>query len=333
MLVAVHDESADRVEASRDLDGGLFRCPQCRWPVVLKRGRVKVPHFAHQPGCEPCASAGESVAHMRAKALLADRFRAQGYSVVLEEAHSDHQRRVDVAVTLTDRSGQPQRIAVEVQDSAIAVGELKRRNAADRRAGFFATLWVFTSNRLQRTRSVLPGHELRLPEEMRYLINRWRTPITVLDVAHEQMFLVSTSMASREGTTWHDRNGEEQYSSDRVLIATREVNTTPSSFALTALPGRYAAAGRPDYTAGFRPLPQPSMPWCIETRPSSGAVPQTLSLDVPPTRLWERTDLVDLVREGGHVALLHPSSSRRWNLEVKTHPDSSLSYQWEFDDA
>ncbi|MGJ3224032.1 competence protein CoiA [Micromonospora aurantiaca (nom. illeg.)] len=157
MLVALREGPDGRVEAGKDLTPGDFRCLECAWPVVLKRGRVKVPHFAHQPGSPACASGGESVTHMRAKTLLARRFRAQGYEVVLEEAHPAQQRRVDVAVTLIDRAGAARRIAVEIQDSAIAVDEMKRRTTADRHAGFFATLWVFTLSRLRHARSVLPA--------------------------------------------------------------------------------------------------------------------------------------------------------------------------------
>src|SRR5688572_1558295 len=88
---------------------------------------------------------------MRAKLLLADRFREQDYHVVLEERHTDGHRRVDVAVTVPGRHG-PERVAVEVQDTAISVNELKRRTNLNRQAGFFATVWVFTSNRLSRVR-------------------------------------------------------------------------------------------------------------------------------------------------------------------------------------
>ena len=168
MLVALRKEPVGRVEAGKDVAPGDFQCPECGWPVILKRGRVKVPHLAHQPGSQPYAYGGESVTRMRAKALLARQLRAHGYEVALEEAHPGQQRRVDVAVTLVDRAGAARRIAVEVQGSAISVDEVKRRTAADRHAGFFATLWVFTLSRLRRARSVLPGYELRLPEEMRY---------------------------------------------------------------------------------------------------------------------------------------------------------------------
>ncbi|WP_327002524.1 hypothetical protein OHA72_46595 [Dactylosporangium sp. NBC_01737] len=131
---------------------------------------------------------------MRAKVLLAQRFREHGHEVALEEPHSGGWRRVDVAVTIQGRNG-PVRVAVEVQDSAIAVDELQRRNHADKRAGFFATVWMFTTNRLSRARGSLPGAELRLPEEVRYLNRRWHLPVAVLDVQREPQMLVSTAIS------------------------------------------------------------------------------------------------------------------------------------------
>lgn len=327
MLVALREGPDGRVEAGKELATGDFRCPECSWPVVLKRGRVKVPHFAHQPGSPVCSSGGESVTHMRAKTLLADRFRAQGYEVLLEEAHPAHQRRVDVAVTLIDRTGAPRRVAVEIQDSAIAVDELKRRTVADRHAGFFATMWVFTLNRLRHARSVLPGYELRLPEEMRYLINRWRTPIAVLDIEHEQLLLVSTETAVRDGNTYFNQHGDQQWSAGRVLKATREIFTYPGEFALTAIQGRYAAPGRPDYTAGFRPAVEPECPWRVVTR-LPGHAPRSTDLGAAPGNLLQQSELLSIVDDGGTVTLTHLLTGRLWHLVVTVTFDDHRSYRW-----
>jgi competence CoiA-like predicted nuclease len=125
VLVAL-EVTGERVEAAHELAGDRFTCPACAGPMVLKRGRVTIAHFAHfahfahLPGAE-CWSEPESVTHLRAKRLLAERFREQGYQVRLEETHHRHGRRVDVAVTMPTGH----RVAVEVQDSAIAVEEAK----------------------------------------------------------------------------------------------------------------------------------------------------------------------------------------------------------------
>ena len=47
-------------------------CPQCRKPLVARRGPVLVHHFAHYRGAE-CAKAVETALHLAAKGILADR--------------------------------------------------------------------------------------------------------------------------------------------------------------------------------------------------------------------------------------------------------------------
>jgi competence CoiA-like predicted nuclease len=143
MLVA-HDSTGSRVEASRHTPPSQYFCPACRPRVIAKPGRIKVPHFAHTVTSH-CPSAGESVDHLRAKRILAERFRAVGYEVVLEEPHSG-ERRVDVAVTLP-HPHHPLRYAVEIQNSAIDPREMFRRFLADLESGFWWTAWVFTGSR------------------------------------------------------------------------------------------------------------------------------------------------------------------------------------------
>jgi competence CoiA-like predicted nuclease len=165
MLVAQHP-SGERVEAARDLAAAAYTCPLCAGAVTLKPGRVKVAHFAHTPGAI-CDWARESLRHHVAKRVLADRFRALGYIAELEESHPEVNRRVDVAVTMPTGH----RVAVEVQDSAISVGEMRRRNRADRRSGFFGTVWVFTSSRAARLLTAREDHEVRVPDEIRWVQN------------------------------------------------------------------------------------------------------------------------------------------------------------------
>ncbi|WP_433243578.1 competence protein CoiA family protein [Streptosporangium sp. CA-135522] len=88
----------------------------------------------------------ESVSHLRGKNLLAEKFRRLGYQVQLEETYRDQGRRVDVAVTLPTGDRRP-RVAVEVQDSALAVETTKARTRTDRSLGFIGTMWVFTDKR------------------------------------------------------------------------------------------------------------------------------------------------------------------------------------------
>lgn len=234
MLVAV-DVAGRPVEAARDLGGDRFTCPACGGPVLLKRGRVVIAHFAHRPGAQ-CWSEPESVHHLRAKHLLATRFRSHGYRVRLEETHHEHGRRVDVAVTVP--SGH--RVAVEVQDSAISVETAKARTRIDKRLGFFATLWVFTDRRaaallaVSVPAGVVHRAESRVPKEMLWVDNRYRQGLFVLDLTASAVWnLRLDEVYTRESC---DPEGTTHYYQPRTL---RCITCYPTTFALTARPGRY----------------------------------------------------------------------------------------------
>lgn len=231
MLVAL-DTTREPIEATRELVGDRFTCPACSGPMLLKRGQVKIAHFAHLPGAE-CWSEPESVTHLRAKQLLAERFREQGYQVRLEETHHRHGRRVDVAVTMPTGH----RVAVEVQNSAIAVDEAKARTRLDQRLGFLGTLWVFTHQRAQILLNAAQPEadiEIRVPKEVLWVDNRFGQGVFVLDVDAGAVWRLTLGSAfEREG---YDQDGNTHFYQPRTL---KYVTSTPAAFALTCRPGRY----------------------------------------------------------------------------------------------
>lgn len=253
MLVAQRS-SGGRVEAARTLAAGDYVCPICVAGVILKRGRVKVAHFAHTPA-SVCEGSRESLSHHLAKRVLADRFRAIGYAVELEEPHAAVHRRVDVAVTVP--SGH--RVAVEVQDSAISVTEMKRRNNADRRSGFFGTVWVFTSRRAARLLAARADHEIRVPDEIRWVQDRYGKGVFVIDERAGRMWRCHFGRIVRPGEyhEWYDPDGELQSVDypERTLKSTKTVSRVGTGFTLRATPSRYHRPGSPDWAIVFAAAP------------------------------------------------------------------------------
>lgn len=250
MLIA-ENEAGQRIEASLDLTGeAVLHCPLCRHPVIFKRGRVKVPHFAHEPGAE-CAAAGESIRHMLAKQVLGEEFRDLGYAVTFEEPYRDGGRRIDVSVIVPTVDGNTGRVAVEVQDSPISVEEIKRRMAADRRNGFLGTAWVFTGRRFDLLLPARDGAERRIPEEMRYLDNRFSQGVFLLDAANRQVWQVFFTSVVRSGTSveWYEPGGvlEGRDYPGRRLRAVKEIYAHQVGFRLTCRTTRYHRPGRPDF--------------------------------------------------------------------------------------
>lgn len=258
MLVAL-GPSGHRTEAHRDLvpASGGYRCPYCRHPVHLKRGRVKVAHFAHAAGADcPAASEPESPEHLAAKALLAAEFRALGYAVLLERPHPEHRRRVDVAVRIPGRAG-PVQVAVEVQASAINTKEIIRRERADRAAGYLSTLWCFTSSRAPDLLTLRPDVEVRVPEEIRFIHRTHTTDVALLDVNARSVWLAHLAETWRDGNSWFDSSGNEQSSRGRRPRTIRTVERTAASFALRPV-WITPAKQTPRWIAAFAPDPNGS---------------------------------------------------------------------------
>jgi hypothetical protein len=310
VVLIAEDGAGGRVEAARDLPVAQYWCPLCRADVIAKRGRVVTPHFAHNPGAS-CDAVGESARHMAAKALLAERFRELGYSVELEERHPEHARIVDVAVTVSTPT-QVVRLAVEVQDSAIDVMEMKRREAADRSAGFFSTVWVFTSNRLSAALTALPGVEARLPNEIRYVWNARWLPLPVIHVPSGVLMLVSPSRVVRAGEDYYDSDAELQPGYDRTLRATMALDVDGATFAFIGADGRY---GRRH--AVFVPIIEVGAdPWRIRVL-QAGAEVELGPFQTPPRGEARLTALLSGLGGGAQLVLEHPPTRRSWLLVRK----------------
>lgn len=137
MLVALQE--GERIEARIAPRDGAFACPNCRRDMVLKRGRLRIAHFAHRPPVDCDWASGETEAHLQAKARLRDALAARGLRAELEvEVPSlGGDRRADLLV----RSPRGRGVAIELQHTPITVEEVARRSAAYSAAGI-APLWV-----------------------------------------------------------------------------------------------------------------------------------------------------------------------------------------------
>ncbi|MFI2304664.1 competence protein CoiA [Actinacidiphila glaucinigra] len=242
LLVAALDDGS-RVEAARDLPAGEYICPMCEAPVTLKRGRVRVSHFAHAPNSDCPGSEPESWRHLLAKRVLVEEIASYGWQAQVEVAHPSFGRRVDVDVTVP-ANGRWHRIAVEVQDSAIQVDTMKARVAADRRIGYSATAWLFTTHRAAALMAVAPEHEVRVPDEMLWVANRYGQGVPIIDPENRDIWLASFGSVHREGTSlsWYTSQGEltgVDYPG-RSLQKTKTVDRRRAGFRLLPVPGKYS---------------------------------------------------------------------------------------------
>lgn len=244
MLVAL-DADGVRAEATPTLEKSEWRCPMCQSPVTLKRGRIVRAHFAHQPSADCPWRVGESWRHLAAKRALADMFTSRGWKTRLEVAHPAAGRRVDVGVYVPDTAGEVRPIAIEVQDSAISVDEMKSRVAVDRRLGYMATAWLFTNHRASALLSAVDGGEVRVPNEIRWVDNRFGAGVTVIDSSSGIITVLRLFDVVREGSSheWYDSDGEltrVTYPDQRLKTVKTVAIDRRSDAWPVVVPGRYA---------------------------------------------------------------------------------------------
>lgn len=233
----------ERIEATRELEPGAYSCPMCQSPAVLKRGRKVAAHFAHAPDSNCPASEAESWRHLMAKQVLVEELTALGWEARPEIAYPTHGRRVDVGLKAPGPDGVDQFIAIEVQDSAIQVDTMKRRIALDRRIGYSATVWLFTSHRAAALLAAKPDHEIRVPDEMLWTANRYGQGVQIIDPQARQILIASLGSVSRDGTSheWYTPDGDltgVDYPG-RTLRKTKHVAVRPGGFVPGLAPGKF----------------------------------------------------------------------------------------------
>ncbi|MEC1178814.1 competence protein CoiA family protein [Metasolibacillus meyeri] len=115
-----------------------FYCPQCKQPLQLKIGRVKIPHFAHKQlnDCDASFTEGESLMHLLGKQQLFSFFQKRVEKVVLEGYLSRLQQRPDLFIT-----HRQQHYAIEFQCSTIPFEQFNERTTGYEKHGIIP-LWI-----------------------------------------------------------------------------------------------------------------------------------------------------------------------------------------------
>lgn len=116
-----------------------FFCPQCKEPLQLKIGSIKIPHFAHvsKSKCDTYFSEGETAQHLLGKEQLYQMFLQLGFQVELEPYLAHLKQRPDLLV----RSKNGRVYAIEFQCSSILPERFNERNAGYQRATI-TPIWV-----------------------------------------------------------------------------------------------------------------------------------------------------------------------------------------------
>lgn len=139
MLTAIQVERRVKVLAvNAERSEAPFACPACGDTVTLKKGKIKVHHFAHKPPVTCEAAAGETSEHIRAKMEIYEALRKSDTvdpdSVELEKSFGV--ARADVFARILN-----QPVAIEIQRSNLTVNKIQERTIAYHKLGVHV-LWI-----------------------------------------------------------------------------------------------------------------------------------------------------------------------------------------------
>lgn len=133
VLVAIN-EKGQTVKSHEEEKGGAFFCPCCKSEVILKKGEVKFPHFAHKQlvTCQG-ASESETLEHIQGKLLVAKNCERFGISYELEAFLPEINQRADVLIE--------KKTAIEFQCSSLSIERLKERTENYQSHGY-QVFWI-----------------------------------------------------------------------------------------------------------------------------------------------------------------------------------------------
>lgn len=134
MLVAMDKDKnryiAENAEKIRD-----YFCRDCEEKVIIKKGNIKIHHFAHYPDSKCEYSIGESFEHEKSKETIAKILKDTGSQIELEYKPENINRRADVFVFDWN-------LAIEIQYSPISEEELNERTKDYKNSGY-RVVWLF----------------------------------------------------------------------------------------------------------------------------------------------------------------------------------------------
>jgi competence protein CoiA len=137
MLTAARRIDGQKVAAWEiERSDGPFFCFCCRQMVVLRKGEIKAPHFAHTPPVTCEYGAGESEAHRRCKIALFESLSTHPRVRKCEMERALGTVRPDVSAYINDVP-----VAVEVQFSNLSLARIHYRTAEYARKGIYV-LWL-----------------------------------------------------------------------------------------------------------------------------------------------------------------------------------------------
>ena len=144
MLCGIRVQNNQKVFASRsEKSEGPFHCPGCKHELVLRKGRIKVHHFAHKPPyhyhCQ--RGEGESEAHRKCKESINNALSQYNHVTNLDVEVDFGSVIADVYCLINNVP-----VAIEIQRSNLSVNEITARTSEYEKHGIYV-LWLALFNK------------------------------------------------------------------------------------------------------------------------------------------------------------------------------------------
>jgi competence protein CoiA len=123
---------------------GPFYCPSCKQELILKRGKLKMAHFAHKTTCI-IKPEGETESHLLGKKKLFHWLQRQGFHPRLEAYISEFKQRPDLLFKWKERQA-----VIEFQCSVIPSEEILKRTSTYLKHHFYP-IWIIHDSLLRKS--------------------------------------------------------------------------------------------------------------------------------------------------------------------------------------
>ncbi|MBR7554558.1 competence protein CoiA [Allobacillus sp. GCM10007491] len=176
-----------------------FTCPECNEKVILKAGRIKVPHFAHEQQSSCSVRRGESAEHLNGKMDIDQWCQYHGFASTLEYSLPEIGQRIDVVAKIGRTP-----VAFEYQCAPISLEEYEARTNGIRKAGFMP-VWIFGEKYL----NALYNHSFRLSPLMKSAIMKeppFKQPILLFYSTSQKRLTILSQFFSSQFKCFVQRN-------------------------------------------------------------------------------------------------------------------------------
>jgi competence protein CoiA len=136
MICAIDQSGKKCISWDTEKDLGPFYCPECQCKVQLRKGKIKIHHFAHIPPVNCLYGVGESEEHYRIKKELYEFFSTQSNCTKCELERRLKGVRPDISLYINNKP-----VAIEIQKSTLSIDNIIKRTEIYTKLGIFI-LWI-----------------------------------------------------------------------------------------------------------------------------------------------------------------------------------------------